>query len=112
MFTILGRLRTHISQEQLDRIRVHYTDNEQMDLDNVSSMNETLGFAWLYGSSEECDVETRARLHGDLTVVDMLDAAQTVFRPETLCCFVEKDPKKVSNRALRATLEKCRDMLI
>lgn len=112
VFTILGRLRTYISQEQLDRIRVHYTDNEHMDLDSASGMNETLGFAWLFGSTEECDVETRARLHADLTVVDMLDAAQAVFRPETLCCFIEKDPKKVSNRALRAALEKCRDMLI
>lgn len=111
VFAILSRLRTYVSQEQLDRVRAYFTDNEWMDLDDVEAMNETLGFAWLFGSSEECEVETRMRMHMDLTAIDMLDAAQAVFRPETLCCFIERDPKKVSSRTLRHTLQKCREML-
>ena len=111
VFSILAKLRRFISQEQMDRARVFFTENEKMILDEVSSMNKRLGYAWLAGNSGECDVETRMRLHADLTAEDVLNAAQAIFRPETLCCFIEKNPKKIKAAALRETLKKCREML-
>lgn len=111
VFSILARLRMFISQEQMDRTRVYFTENEKMILDKVGGMNERLAYAWLAGNSDECDVETRMRLHADLTAEDVLNAAQTIFRPETLCCFIEKNPKKIKSATIRQTLKKCRDML-
>ena len=111
VFSILSRLRRFISQEQMDRARVYFTDNERMVLDRARSMNERLGYGWLSGNADECDVDTRIRLHTDLTAENIQDAAQAIFRPETLCCFIEKNPRKIKTAALRETLKKCRDML-
>ena len=111
VFSILIRLRTFISHEQMDRMRVYFTDNERMALDRAGIMNERLGFNWLAGNSEECDVETRIHLHSDLTAEDIQDAAQAIFRPDTLCCFLEKNPGKIKAAAIREALKKCRDML-
>ncbi len=111
VFSILNRLRSFISHEQMDRTRAYFTDNEYMALDRAGGMNEKLGFSWLAGNSEEYDVETRIRLHSDLMAEDIQDAAQAIFRPETLCCFIEKNPRKVKTTALRETLKKCRELL-
>ncbi len=111
-FSILNRLRRFISQEQMDRTRVYFTENEKMILDRAGSMNERLGYAFLAGNTDECDVDTRIRLHSDLTAENIQDAALAIFRPDTLCCFIEKNPKKIKAAALRKTLEKCRGMLL
>lgn len=110
-FSILGRLRRFIGQEQLDRSRVYHMEAERMMMDRARDMNERLGNAWLAGSAGECDADTRVRLYGDLTAENIQDAALAILRPETLCCFIEKDPKKIRAAAIRETLKKCREML-
>lgn len=111
VFSILSKLRMFISHEQMDRARVYFTDNERILLDKAGTMNEKLGMAWLNGNTDECDIDIRMRLHEDLTAEDIQDAAQAIFRPETMSCFIEKNPKKVKAAALRETIIKCRDML-
>ncbi len=111
VFSILGKLRRFISHEQMDSSRIYFTENESIILDKAGSMNERLGMAFMAGNTDECDVEVRMRLHGDLTAEDIQDAAQAIFRPETLSCFIEKNPKKVKAADLRETLKKCRELL-
>ena len=113
VFSILTRLRFYISGDQMERTRVYFVDNERMALDSAGSMNERLGFAWLAGgNTDESDVETRILLHAELTAENIQDAAQAIFRPDTLSCYIEKNPKKVKTAKLRDTLKKCREMLL
>jgi len=112
VFTILARLRRFISQEQVDRTRVCFTENEKMILDKASALSERLGYAWLGGNADECDVDVRMRLHEDLTAENIQDAAQAIFRQETLSCYIEKNPKKIKSSQLRDALKKCREMLV
>jgi predicted Zn-dependent peptidase len=111
VFSILGRLRRFISHEQMDRSRIYFTENERILLDKAGTMNDRLGMAWLSGNTDECDIDIRMRMHADLTAEDIQDAAQAIFRPETMCCFIEKNPKKVKAAVLRETLQKCRELL-
>ncbi len=111
VFSILARQRRFISQEQMDRTRVYFTEYEMMILDRAVTMNERLGYSWLSGNTDGCDVDVRMRLHGDLTADNIQDAAQAIFRPETLCCLIEKNPKKVKAAQLHETLKKCRELL-
>ena len=111
VFSILAKLRLFISHEQMDRTKVYFADNERMILDRAANLNERLGMAWLGENTDECDVDIRMRLHEDLTVENIQDAAQTIYRPETLSCFIEKNPKKIKASVVKDALKKCRDML-
>ena len=112
VFAILERMRRYISPTQIERARVFFTDNQLMELDQADRMNELLGWGFLSGNAEECDLETRMHMYGDMTKEDILDAAQAIFRPENLCCYIGRNSAKVNTQALKEMLKSCRDMLI
>lgn len=39
-----------------------------------------------------CDLDARASMYNDLTNEDLLDAAQSVFRPDNMTIAVQYDP--------------------
>ena len=58
-------------------------------------MNELAGWAWVAGDSSRADLDAAAAQLNDLTPEELLDAAQTIFRPENLVISVERDPETV-----------------
>ena len=49
-------------------------------------------------------------MYDDLTCEDLLDAAQSVFRPENLTCSIQRDPA-LAPRNLKPLLGRLRAML-
>ncbi len=112
VFSILAGLRRHISLRQMERTHVFFTDNLQFLLDETDTLNEMLGWGFLSGNSEECDLDVRAHMYEDMNEEDVLDAAQAIFRPENLCISIAKNPSHIKAQVLRETLKKCREMLL
>lgn len=73
-------------------------------------MNELMGWAWVSGDLTRCDLEARARLYEDITVEDLQNTAQTIFRNENLTASVCYDPEQYTDDPL-AILREVRAML-
>lgn len=110
-FSVLAKLRQHISTRKINRTRVIYGENLHFLLDQADVINERMGWGFLSGNGEECDLSTQSHMYEDMTKEDMLDAAQAVFRPENMCSYIVKDDSMISNRKLKGILRKCRAML-
>lgn len=111
-FEILARFCQHVGARQMDRTRVFFTTNLTFQLDQAGAMNELMGWSWLSQDGTEADLETREQMYRDITCEDLLDAAQAIFRNENLCCHIIKNPQKISAKALKETIAKCRGMLL
>ena len=58
-------------------------------------MNELAGWALVAGDASRADLDATAAQLNDLTPEELLDAAQTIFKPENLVISVERDPEAV-----------------
>ena len=61
------------------------------------------------GDTAQADLDAAAAQYNELTAEELLDAAQTVFRPENLTIAVQYDPETVVD--LRPLLQKLRETL-
>lgn len=108
---LLVRIKMYIRPVRLMLSRLQFTDNLQMAQDSAAGMNELMGWSWIAGDVSQCDLEALSQMYDDLTVEDLLDAAQAVLRPENLTVSVRKDPDMVEDdltnnlRELRKLLE-------
>ena len=110
VFTLLRRLRMYIRPVRLMQARLPFTDDLQMYEDSASGMNEMMGWAWIAGDLGRCDLEAQARMYDDLTVEDLVDAAQAIFRPTCLTASIRYDPAQCKED-LKAVLKACRQLL-
>lgn len=92
VFSLLKRLRTYVKPDRLDETRMQFTDNLVFYQDDVTGMNDLMGWACLSGDLARCDLGARAQMYNDLTHDDLLDAAQSVFRPENMTIGLQYDP--------------------
>ncbi|MCH5286052.1 MAG: insulinase family protein [Christensenellaceae bacterium] len=110
VFALLKRLRMYIRPVRLELARLAFTDNNDMMLDSPAGMSDLMGWAWLADDLSRADLDAQAAMYDDLTTEDLLDAAQSVFRPENLCVTIQRDPA-LTPKNLKPLLHELRDML-
>ncbi len=96
VFMYLHRLSMYVRPIRLNQVRSHFTVGSALTQDNISEMNELAGWAWVAGDPSRADLDAQASQLGDLSAEELLDAAQTIFRPENLCISVERNPSAVT----------------
>ena len=96
VFNYLHRLNVYIRPIRLEQVRSHFSVGHALTQDNISEMNELAGWAWVAGDSTRADLDAQAAQLNDLSPEELLDAAQTIFRPENLVISVERDPESVN----------------
>ncbi len=97
VFKYLHRLSVYVRPVRLEQVRSHFSVGHALTQDNVSEMNELAGWAWVAGDSSRADLDAQAAQFNDLSAEELLDAAQTIFRPENLVISVERDPEAVQD---------------
>ena len=110
VFTLLTRLKMYIRPVRLNQTRMQFTDNLQFYLDDVSGLADLMGWSWMADDLSRCDLDAQAQMYDDLTCEDLLDAAQSVFRPENLTISIQRDPA-LTPRNLKPLLTELRAML-
>ncbi len=110
IFTLLNRLKMYVKPVRLDETRMQFTQNLVFYRDEVDEMNELMGWSCLAEDLSRCDLEASAQMYDDLTCEDLLDAAQSVFRPENLVISIQRDPEQTPKN-LKPLLAELRNML-
>ena len=110
VFMYLHRLSVYVRPIRLEQVRNHFSVGHTLAQDDVSEMNELAGWAWVAGDPSRADLDAQASQLNDLSAEELLDAAQTIFRPENLCISVERDPNAVTEDVEKLFSE-LRDML-
>ncbi|MBQ8556927.1 MAG: insulinase family protein [Clostridia bacterium] len=110
VFMYLHRLRMYVRPIRLNAVRTQFTANNALLTDSVSELCELAGWAWVAGDASRADLDAKARVFSDLTAEELLDAAQTIFRPENLCISIQRDPNIVMGD-LAPLLRELRQML-
>lgn len=95
VFKYLHRLSVYVRPIRLEQVRSHFSVGHALTQDNISEMNELAGWAWVAGDASRADLDATAAQLNDLTPEELLDAAQTIFKPENLVISVERDPEAV-----------------
>ena len=110
VFMYLHRLSMYVRPIRLNQVRSHFTVGSALTQDNVSEMNELAGWAWVAGDPSRADLDAQSSQLNDLSAEELLDAAQTIFRPENLTISVERDPEVVTED-MDALFAELRNML-
>lgn len=110
VFDLLRRLTQYVRPLRLEQCRMLFTENLVYYSDDVSAMNDLMGWSCLAEDLSRADLDTKAQMYEDLTCEDLLDAAQCVFRPENLCISIQYDPS-AGPRNLKSLLRELRAML-
>ena len=110
VFRYLHRLTIYIRSSRLPYLRAQFTAANTLVQDNVSELNELAGWAWVAGDVSRADLDAQESQLEELTAEDLLDAAQTIFKPENLTISLQRDPTIVLGD-LRPLLAELRHML-
>ena len=110
VFNYLHRLSVYVRPIRLEQVRSHFAVGHALTQDNISEMNELAGWAWVAGDASRADLDAQAAQLNDLSPEELLDAAQTIFRPENLVISVERDPEAVQED-MGELFAELRDML-
>lgn len=94
VFTYLHRLTMYVRPARLLQTRTQFTSNNALLLDDASGLNDLAGWAWVAGDLSRADLDAQSRQFDDLTAEDLLDAAQTIFKPANLTLSVQHDPAR------------------
>ncbi len=92
VFNYLHRLSVYVRPVRLEQVRRHFSVGSVLAQDDASEMNELAGWAWVAGDTSRADLDAQSAQLNDLTAEEVLDAAQTIFKPENLVISVERDP--------------------
>lgn len=110
VFMYLHRLSMYVRPIRLNQVRSHFTVGSALAQDDINELNELAGWSWVAGDTSRADLDAQASQLNDLTAEELLDAAQTIFRPENLCISVQRDPSLVKDDMVKLFAE-CRSML-
>ena len=106
-YTIIRRLTDRGVVKSENAIVSALVKKEEVQL---SEMNELAGWAWVAGDPSRADLDAQASQLNDLSAEELLDAAQTIFRPENLSISVERNPDLVAED-MDKLFEELRNML-
>ena len=110
VFTCLHRLTMYVRPTRLQMIRTQFASANALALDSISELNELAGWAWVAGDVTRADLDAQGTQLADLSAEELLDAAQTIFRPENLTISIQRDPSIVPGD-LSELLDELRGML-
>jgi len=110
VFTCLRRLTMYVRPTRLQMIRTQFASANAMALDSISELNELAGWAWVAGDVTRADLDAQGTQLADLSAEELLDAAQTIFKPENLTISIQRDPSIVPGD-LSELLDELRGML-
>ena len=110
VFMYLHRLTMYVRPIRLNQIRTSFAVQNALAMDSVSELNTLAGWAWVAGDVSRADLDAQASQLADLSAEELLDAAQTIFKPENLVISIQRDPAAVPGD-LSGLLAELRDML-
>ena len=110
VFAYLHRLTMYVRPVRLEHARSQFTAANTLVKDSVSELNALAGWAWVAGDVSRADIDAQNVQLADMTPEDLLDAAQTIFRPENLSISIQRDPVVVPGD-LSGLLSELRGML-
>lgn len=110
VFLYLRRLTMYVRPIRLEQVRTQFSCANALALDSVTELNELAGWAWVAGDVSRADLDAQGVQLDDMTPEDLLDAAQTIFKPENLTISIQRDPAIVPGD-LSPLLAELRDML-
>ena len=110
VFRYLHRLTRYVRPIRLNQIRTSFAVQNALAMDSVSELNTLAGWAWVAGDVSRADLDAQASQLADLSAEELLDAAQTIFKPENLVISIQRDPAVVPGD-LSGLLAELRDML-
>ena len=95
VFMYLHRLTMYVRPIRLNQIRTSFAVQNALAMDSVSELNTLAGWAWVAGDVSRADLDAQASQLADLSAEELLDAAQTIFKPENLVISIQRDPAVV-----------------
>ena len=110
VFAYLHRLTVYIRPVRMDQARAMFLTANTLVQDSVSEMNELAGWAWVGGDTSAADLDAQHIQLADMSIEDLLDAAQTILKPGNLTISVKRDPTIVTGD-LAPLLASLRDVL-
>lgn len=110
VFMYLHRLTMYVRPVRLEQARSQFSAANTLAQDSVTELNELAGWAWVAGDVSRADLDAQGVQLSDMTPEDLLDAAQTVFKPENLTISIKRDPAAVPGD-LSGLLAELRGML-
>ena len=110
VFAYLRRLTVYIRPVRMDQARAMFLTANTLVQDSVSEMNELAGWAWVGGDISAADLDAQHIQLADMSIEDLLDAAQTILKPGNLTISVKRDPTIVTGD-LAPLLASLRDVL-
>lgn len=93
VFSLLRRLCIYVRPVRMELSRMQFTDNLILVRDDPAEMTELMGWAWIEDDMGRCDLTAQARMYNDLTVDDLQNTAQSIFRNANLVASVCYDPE-------------------
>ena len=110
VFMYLHRLAMYVRPIRLNQVRTQFTASNALITDDVDELNAMAGFAWVAGDISRADLDAQNQQFADLSAEELLDTAQSVFRPENLVISIQKNPDVVPGD-LAPLLRELRSML-
>ena len=110
VFAYLRRLTVYIRPVRMEQARAMFLTANTLVQDSVSEMNELAGWAWVGGDTSAADLDAQHIQLADMSIEDLLDAAQTILKPGNLTISVKRDPAVVPGD-LAPLLASLRDIL-
>ena len=110
VFAYLRRLTVYIRPARLEQARAMFATANTLVQDSVTELNELAGWAWVSDDTSNADLDAQESQLADMTPEDLLDAAQTIFKPGNLSISIQRDPAIVPGD-LRPLLASLRDVL-
>jgi len=95
VFAYLHRLTVYVRPVRLDQARAMFTAANTLVQDSVTELNELAGWAWVAGDTSSADLDAQAIQLAEMSSEELLDAAQTIFKPENLAISIQRDPAVV-----------------
>lgn len=95
VFAYLHRLTVYVRPVRLEQARAMFTSANTLVQDSVSELNELAGWAWVAGDTSTADLDAQAIQLAEMSSEELLDAAQTIFKPENLTISIQRDPAVV-----------------
>ncbi len=92
VFRYLHRLTMYVRPTRLEQMRAQFACDNALAQDSITELNELAGWAWVAGDVSRADLDAQAVQLDDMTPEDLLDAAQTIFKPENLTISIQRDP--------------------
>lgn len=93
VFDILQQSKYGLTENDMQSNKVFYTDNQYRLLDDVHELNFLIGWRTFVENEPFCSIDELISKYDDVTVRDINEAAEKIFRSQNLVISVSNDNK-------------------